>query len=67
VREACKACKTAKGFISGGVLVDMVGMSDGADISTEPAPIGVRECSLVVKYESLVQVLPKGHDELKQK
>jgi nuclear inhibitor of protein phosphatase 1 len=45
----------------------MVGMSDGADISTEPGPIGVRECSLVVKYESLVQVLPKGHDELKQK
>ncbi|CAM6023560.1 unnamed protein product [Sphagnum balticum] len=53
----------------GGVLVDVVGISDGADVSTEPGPIGVREGSLVGKYESLVQVtvIPKGQDDTKAK
>eukprot|EP00252_Welwitschia_mirabilis_P026135 TRINITY_DN8418_c0_g1_i1.p1 TRINITY_DN8418_c0_g1~~TRINITY_DN8418_c0_g1_i1.p1 ORF type:complete len:446 (+),score=111.83 TRINITY_DN8418_c0_g1_i1:497-1834(+) len=46
----------------GGELVEIVGISDGADVSTEPGPIGVKEGSLVGKYESLVQVtvIPKG-------
>lgn len=45
----------------GGLLVEVVGISDGADVSTEPGPIGVKEGSLVGKYESLVQVtvIPK--------
>ncbi|KAF8108389.1 hypothetical protein N665_0109s0016 [Sinapis alba] len=46
----------------GGELAEVVGMSDGADVETEPGPIGVKEGSLVGKYESLVQVtlIPKG-------
>lgn len=47
----------------GGELAEVVGISDGADIETEPGPIGVKEGgSLVGKYESLVQVtlIPKG-------
>ncbi|CAH2045984.1 unnamed protein product [Thlaspi arvense] len=46
----------------GGELAEVVGMSDGADVETEPGPIGVKEGSLVGKYESMVQVtlIPKG-------
>lgn len=46
----------------GGELAEIVGMSDGADVETEPGPINVKEGSLVGKYESLVQVtlIPKG-------
>lgn len=53
----------------GGILVEVVGISDGADVSTEPGPIGVREGSLVGKYESLVQVtvIPKGQGDSKGK
>lgn len=53
----------------GGILAEVVGISDGADVSTEPGPIGVREGSLVGKYESLVQVtvIPKGQDDSKTK
>ncbi|XP_072995376.1 protein phosphatase 1 regulatory inhibitor subunit PPP1R8 homolog [Typha latifolia] len=49
----------------GGDLVEVVGISDGADIETEPGPIGVKEGSLVGKYESLVQVtvIPKGKEQ----
>ena len=45
--------------------MEVVGISDGADVSTEPRPIGVKEGSLVGKYESLVQVtvIPKGQDQ----
>ncbi|XP_076923581.1 protein phosphatase 1 regulatory inhibitor subunit PPP1R8 homolog [Bidens hawaiensis] len=40
----------------GGDLVQVVGVSDGADVETEPGPVGVKEgSSLVGKYESLVQ------------
>lgn len=50
----------------GGNLVEVVGISDGADVETEPGPIGVKEGSLVGKYESLVQitVIPKGKDQV---
>ncbi|KAG8647549.1 protein phosphatase 1 regulatory inhibitor subunit PPP1R8 homolog isoform X2 [Manihot esculenta] len=53
----------------GGELVEVVGISDGADVETEPGPIGVKEGSLVGKYESLVQstVIPKGKDQLPAK
>lgn len=46
----------------GGELVEVVGISDGVDVETEPGPVGVKEGSLVGKYESLVQttVIPKG-------
>ncbi|VVB08300.1 unnamed protein product [Arabis nemorensis] len=46
----------------GGELAEVVGISDGADVETMPGPIGVKEGSLVGKYESLVQVtlIPKG-------
>lgn len=48
----------------GGELVEVVGFSDGADVGTEPGPIGVKEGSLVGKYESLVQttIIPKGKE-----
>ncbi|KAL5981921.1 hypothetical protein ACLOJK_015988 [Asimina triloba] len=48
----------------GGQLVEVVGISDGADVDTEPGPVGVKEGSLVGKYESLVQttVIPKGKE-----
>ncbi|KAJ0988204.1 hypothetical protein J5N97_006560 [Dioscorea zingiberensis] len=50
----------------GGQLIEVVGTSDGADIETEPGPIGVKEGSLVGKYESLVQitVIPKGKEQM---
>lgn len=49
----------------GGALVEVVGVSDGADVETEPGPVGVKEGSLVGKYESLVQitVIPKGKEQ----
>lgn len=49
----------------GGNLVEVVGISDGVDVETEPGPIGVKEGSLVGKYESLVQVtvIPKGMEQ----
>ncbi|XP_051133961.1 protein phosphatase 1 regulatory inhibitor subunit PPP1R8 homolog [Andrographis paniculata] len=50
----------------GGQLVEVVGYSDGADVETEPGPVGVKEgSSLVGKYESLVQVtvIPKGKEQ----
>ncbi|RVW30230.1 Protein phosphatase 1 regulatory inhibitor subunit PPP1R8-like [Vitis vinifera] len=39
--------------------------SDGVDVETEPGPVGVKEGSLVGKYESLVQitVIPKGKEQ----
>lgn len=50
---------------AGGELVEVVGISDGADVETEPGPIGMKEGSLVGKYESLVQttVIPKGKEK----
>ncbi|CAI0440411.1 unnamed protein product [Linum tenue] len=48
----------------GGELVEVVGFSDGVDVGTESGPIGVKEGSLVGRYESLVQsvVIPKGKE-----
>ncbi|ONM06862.1 SMAD/FHA domain-containing protein [Zea mays] len=42
---------------------------NGADVETEPGPIGVKEGSLVGKYESLVQVtvIPKGKEQASRK
>ncbi|TVU06628.1 hypothetical protein EJB05_49852 [Eragrostis curvula] len=53
----------------GGELIQVVGISDGADVETEPGPIGVKEGSLVGKYESLVQVtvIPKGKEQTSPK
>ncbi|XP_062191532.1 protein phosphatase 1 regulatory inhibitor subunit PPP1R8 homolog [Phragmites australis] len=53
----------------GGELTQVVGISDGADVETEPGPIGVKEGSLVGKYESLVQVtvIPKGKEQTSPK
>jgi nuclear inhibitor of protein phosphatase 1 len=53
----------------GGELIQVVGISDGADVETEPGPIGVKEGSLVGKYESLVQVtvIPKGKEQASRK
>lgn len=50
----------------GGELVEVVGVSDGADVETEPGPLGLKEGSLVGKYESLVQVtvIPKGKGQM---
>ncbi|KAF6145126.1 hypothetical protein GIB67_013477 [Kingdonia uniflora] len=50
----------------GGELIEVVGVSDGADVGTEPGPVGVKEGSLVGKYESLVQttIVPKGKDQV---
>ncbi|VFQ60698.1 unnamed protein product [Cuscuta campestris] len=49
----------------GGKLAEIVGVSDGMDVETEPGPVGVKEGSLVGKYESLVQitVVPKGKEQ----
>ncbi|KAK4798560.1 hypothetical protein SAY86_030886 [Trapa natans] len=49
---------------AGESLVEVVGISDGADVETEPGPVGVKEGSLVGKYESLVQttIIPKGKE-----
>ncbi|KAI3928640.1 hypothetical protein MKW98_024241 [Papaver atlanticum] len=51
---------------AGGQLVEVVGMSDGADVGTEPGPLGVKEGSLVGKYESLIQttIIPKGKQQI---
>lgn len=53
----------------GGELVEVVGVSDGADVDTDPGPVGVKEGSLVGKYESLVQitVIPKGKESVSAK
>lgn len=53
----------------GGNLVEVVGISDGVDVETEPGPVGVKEGSLVGKYESLVQVtvIPKGKEQISQR
>ncbi|KAH7287917.1 hypothetical protein KP509_31G002900 [Ceratopteris richardii] len=47
-----------------GVLVEVVGISDGADVSTEPGPLGVKEGSLVGRFDNLVEitVIPKGKE-----
>lgn len=66
-----RAAKKARNFRvafrdqAGGELVEVVGISDGVDVETEPGPIGVKEGSLVGKYESLVQtvVIPKGKEQ----
>uniref|UniRef100_A0A0D9X6P2 FHA domain-containing protein n=1 Tax=Leersia perrieri TaxID=77586 RepID=A0A0D9X6P2_9ORYZ len=47
----------------GGELIQVVGISDGADVETEPGPVGVKEGNLVGKYESLVTVVPKGKEQ----
>ncbi|CAK9177158.1 unnamed protein product [Ilex paraguariensis] len=66
-RAAKRIKKTRVAFRDqvGGVLVEVVGVSDGADVETEPGPVGVKEGSLVGKYESLVQitVIPKGKEQ----
>lgn len=63
-RAAKRMRKTRVAFRDqvGGELVEVVGVSDGADVETEPGPLGLKEGSLVGKYESLVQitVIPKG-------
>ncbi|KAH7837954.1 hypothetical protein Vadar_020041 [Vaccinium darrowii] len=66
-RAAKKIKKTRVAFRDqvGGELVEVVGVSDGVDVETEPGPTGVKEGSLVGKYESLVQitVIPKGKEQ----
>ncbi|KAI5069309.1 hypothetical protein GOP47_0015610 [Adiantum capillus-veneris] len=49
-----------------GVLVEVVGISDGADVSTEPGPLGVKEGSLVGRFDDLVEVtvIPKGKESI---
>lgn len=63
-RDAKRMRRTRVAFRDqvGGDLVEVVGVSDGADVETEPGPLGLKEGSLVGKYESLVQitVIPKG-------
>lgn len=54
----------------GGMLIDVVGISDGADVDTEPGPLDVKEGgSLVGKYESLVQItlIPRGKEHIPPK
>lgn len=67
-RPAKKSRKARVAFRDqvGGHLVEVVGISDGADVETEPGPIGVKEGSLVGKYESLIQttVIPKGKEQV---
>lgn len=48
-----------------GVLVEVVGISDGADVGTEPGPVGVKEGSLVGKFDDLVEVtvIPRGKED----
>ncbi|CAH9133771.1 unnamed protein product [Cuscuta epithymum] len=66
-RAAKRLKKTRVAFRDqvGGELVEIVGVSDGLDVETEPGPVGVKEGSLVGKYESLVQVtvVPKGKEQ----
>lgn len=54
---------------AGGELVEVVGVSDGADIETEPGPLDVKEGSLVGKYEHLIQttVIPRGKQQSSMK
>ncbi|CAJ1962759.1 unnamed protein product [Sphenostylis stenocarpa] len=70
-RPAKRSKKTRVAFRDqvGGELVEVVGISDGADVETEPGPVGVKEGSLVGKYESLVQitVIPKGKEQTSAK
>jgi len=70
-RPAKRVRKTRVAFRDqvGGELVEVVGISDGADVETEPGPVGVKEGSLVGKYESLVQitVIPKGKEQTSAK
>lgn len=49
-----------------GVLVEVVGISDGADVSMEPGPLGVKEGSLVGRFDDLVEVtvIPKGQESI---
>ncbi|MCO5571823.1 hypothetical protein L7F22_025571 [Adiantum nelumboides] len=49
-----------------GVLVEVVGISDGADVSMEPGPLGVKEGSLVGRFDDLVEitVIPKGKESV---
>lgn len=70
-RPAKRRKKTRVSFRDqvGGLLVEVVGVSDGADVETEPGPLGLKEGSLVGKYESLVQstVIPKGKEQASSK
>ncbi|XP_010686593.2 protein phosphatase 1 regulatory inhibitor subunit PPP1R8 homolog [Beta vulgaris subsp. vulgaris] len=70
-RAAKRLKKTRVAFRDqvGGELVEVVGVSDGADVETEPGPLGLKEGSLVGKYESLVQitVIPKGKGQMSVK
>ncbi|KAM3749042.1 hypothetical protein ACB098_05G153200 [Castanea mollissima] len=54
---------------AGGELVEVVGVSDGADVETEPGPLDVKEGSLVGKYEHLIQttVIPRGKQQSSMK
>ena len=49
----------------GGELSEVIGVSDGAHVETEPGPVGVKEGSHVGKYESLVEitVIPKEKEQ----
>lgn len=71
LRAAKRMKKTRVAFRDqvGGELVEVVGISDGADVETEPGPHGFKEGSLVGKYESLVQstVIPKGQGQVSVK
>eukprot|EP00249_Psilotum_nudum_P022065 c28360_g2_i1 orf=245-1612(+) len=69
VRKKARRSRVTFRDLYDGVLVEVVGVSDGADVSTEPGPVGVKEGSLVGKYESLVQVtvIPKGQEDAKSK
>ncbi|XP_074307396.1 protein phosphatase 1 regulatory inhibitor subunit PPP1R8 homolog [Silene latifolia] len=66
-RPAKRIKKTRVAFRDqvGGELIQVVGVSDGADVETQPGPLGLKEGSLVGKYESLVQttVIPKGKEQ----
>ncbi|KAH7296036.1 hypothetical protein KP509_26G006000 [Ceratopteris richardii] len=58
-----KACVTFRDKFNG-VLVEVVSISDGADISTKLGPLGVKEGSLVGRFDNLVEitVIPKGKE-----
>ncbi|CAN0908755.1 Protein phosphatase 1 regulatory inhibitor subunit PPP1R8 homolog [Linum grandiflorum] len=67
INRAAKRIKKARVVFKdevGGELVEVVGISDGVDVGTEPGPVGVKEGSLIGRYESLVQsvVIPKGKE-----
>ncbi|KAK4371536.1 hypothetical protein RND71_011011 [Anisodus tanguticus] len=67
--EAVLAYNTFLNRYGWGELVEVVGISDGVDVETEPGPVGVKEGSLVGKYESLVEitVIPKGKEQFSVK